>query len=85
MGFICLTLPFLRFIATPLVTLIGILCAIYQYRRETIRKKRSETLALYIDLFSKTYNTREEYKNKTKDNLFHSEKIHNDPEFCKKY
>lgn len=71
-------------IITPLVTLMGILCAIYQYKKETIRKKRSETLELYIDLFSKTYNIREEYKNKTNDNLFHSEKIHNDPEFCKK-
>ncbi len=71
-------------VATLLVTLISVLCAIYQYKKEATRKKRSETLASYIDLFSKTYDTREEYINKTKENLFNSNKIHNDPELCKK-
>ncbi|MBD5468414.1 MAG: hypothetical protein HDR21_09720 [Lachnospiraceae bacterium] len=71
-------------IVTPLATLIGVLWAIYQYKREATRKKRSETLSLYIDLFSKVYDTREEYIKMTKENLFDSDKIHGDSEFCKK-
>jgi hypothetical protein len=52
-------------IATPLTTLIGVFWAIYQYIKEATRKKRSETLKVYNELFDATYEVREAYYKKT--------------------
>lgn len=69
---------------TPIITLISFLGAIFQYKKESIRKKRSETLALYIELFNKTYNIREEYKDMFSESIFSSTKISTDPKLYKK-
>lgn len=70
--------------ATPIVTLLGILWAIYQYSKEATRRKRSETLMVYNRLFNETYDIRELYYNITKENLFSSDKIHSDSTLYKR-
>ncbi len=71
-------------IATPLATLMGVIWAIYQYAKEATRKKRSETLKVYNELFDATYEIREAYYKETKELLFTSNKIHSNPELYKK-
>lgn len=65
-------------VATPIVTLLGIIWAIYQYSKEATRKKRSETLNEYNSLFAETYNIRDMYYKNTNELLFSSDKIHSD-------
>lgn len=71
-------------IATPLATLMGVIWAIYQYAKEATRKKRSETLKIYNELFDDTYEIREAYYKETTELLFTSNKIHSNPELYKK-
>lgn len=71
-------------IATPLATLMGVIWAIYQYAKEATRKKRSETLKVYNELFNAIYEIRETYYKETKEFLFTSNKIHSNPELYKK-
>lgn len=71
-------------IATPLATLMGVIWAIYQYVKEATRKKRSETLKIYNELFDATYEIREAYYKETKELLFASNKIHSNPKLYKK-
>lgn len=71
-------------VATPLATLLGIIWGIYQYSKETTRKKRSETLNTYNILFDEIYNIREIYYKDTNELLFSSEKIHTDIMWHKK-
>lgn len=71
-------------IATPLATLMGVIWAIYQYAKEATRKKRSETLKIYNELFDATYEIREAYYKETTELLFTSNKIHSNPELYKK-
>lgn len=72
-------------IATPLATLMGVIGAIYQYAKEATRKKRSETLKVYNELFDTTYEIREAYYKETKELLFISNKIHSNPELYKNF
>lgn len=71
-------------IATTLVTLMGVIWAIYQYAKEATRKKRSETLKVYTELFDATYEIREEYYKETKEYLFTTNKIRSNDELYKK-
>lgn len=48
-------------VATAVVAFFGFVLAIWQYGKESIRKKRSETLAAYSALFSEAFALRDEY------------------------
>lgn len=70
-------------IAMAIFTLIGFILAIWQYKSESTRRKRSETLSLYTNLFKKTINLRDKYRKKSATgNLFDSETLHTNPVLC---
>lgn len=56
---------------------------VYKYSKETIRKRRSETILIYNKIFDDTYTLRDNYKSITNHELFTSDEIKNDPEIYK--
>lgn len=72
-------------VIAALVACIGFIMAIYQYMKESTRRKRSETLSLYTTLFKKTFDLRDNYKKKYPDtNLFDADLLHENPDLCNK-
>lgn len=70
-------------IITAFIACIGFITAIYQYVKESTRRKRSETLLLYTTLFKKTLDLRDKYqKQNTTGNLFDSKTLHKDSKLC---
>ena len=75
---------------TTIISILGTIIAlieagfvIYKYSKETKRKRRSETIAIYNKIFSDTYALRDSYKSITNKTLFVSEDIKNNPEIYK--
>ena len=70
-------------IAMAIFTLVGFILAIWQYTKESARRKRSETLSLYTTLFKKTLDLRDKYRKKDAiGNLFDSEILHTNAVLC---
>lgn len=70
-------------IAMTTITFVGFIMAILQYRKESVRRKRSETLSLYTALFKKTLDLRDKYKKKcATGDLFDSEFLHTNSVLC---
>lgn len=57
--------------------------AVFKYSKESIRRRRSETIAVYNTIFKETYTLREIFYNTTNKELFASKEIHNDPQIYK--
>lgn len=72
-------------IITAFIACIGFIAAIYQYGKESTRRKQSETLSLYTTLFKKTFDLRDRYQRENgKGSLFDSKTLHDDPRLCNK-
>lgn len=76
---------------TGVLSIIGCVIAfaevgfiIYKYSKETVRKRRSETIIIYNQIFEDTYNLRDDFYKLTKNKLFNSESIHNNDIIYKK-
>ncbi len=68
-----------------LAAIVGFILAIRQYRREGTRKKCSETLALYNNLFKETYDLRDEYCTIIPNaDLFAFKELHKNSPLCNK-
>ena len=65
------------------VALIEIGFVIYKYSKETTRKRRSETITIYNQIFNDTYTIRDKYYNVTQKMVFTSEDIYKNPEIYK--
>lgn len=57
--------------------------AVFKYSKESIRRRRSETIAVYNTIFKETYTLRDIFYNTTNKELFASKEIHNDPQIYK--
>ena len=66
------------------IALIELGFIVFKYSRETIRKRRSETIDIYNKIFNNTYEILDEFNMKTGKRLFSSEDICNDTEIYKK-
>lgn len=66
-----------------IIALLEVAFAIYKYVKETKRRRCSETINTYNKIFRDTYELREKYYNITNENLFNSQKIHQNEELCK--
>lgn len=65
------------------IALIEVGFIIYKYSKETARKRRSETIAIYNKIFKDTYILLDNYKKATNKSLFVSEDINNNPDIYK--
>ncbi len=65
------------------IALIEVGFIIYKYSKETTRKRRSETIAIYNKIFNDTYALLDNYKGITNKTLFVSEDIKNNPNIYK--
>lgn len=75
---------------TTIISILGATIAlfevgfvIYKYSKETTRKRRSETIAIYNKIFNDAYILLDKYKNITNKDLFVSESIRNNPDIYK--
>lgn len=59
------------------LTEVGFL--IYLYVRESVRKRRSETITVYNNIFQDTYELRDQYVSETKKTAFSAEEIYKSP------
>lgn len=66
-----------------IIALIEVGFIIYKYSKDTTRKRRSETIAIYNKIFNDTYALLDNYKRVTNKPLFVSEDIKNDPDIYK--
>ena len=66
-----------------IIALLEVAFAIYKYVKETKRRRCSETINTYNKIFRDTYELREKYYNITNENLFNSQKIHQNEELYK--
>ena len=65
------------------IALMEIGFAIFQYSRESNRKRRNKTITFYYKIFNDTYLIREQFFKKYNKLLFTSEDLHNDKEMYK--
>lgn len=75
---------------TIIISVIGAIIAltqlsfiIYKYSKETARKRRSETILLYNQIFNDTYKLRDDYYNVTQKSIFESDSIRNNLDIYK--
>lgn len=68
---------------TAAVALAEVGFAIYEYSKETKRKRRSETIIIYNRIFNDIYALRDHYTTVTNKRLFNSEDINNNPDIYK--
>ena len=67
------------------IALIEIGFVIYKYTKETARKRRSETITIYNQIFNDTYSIRDKYSDITQKTMFSSEGINQNPEIYVNY
>ena len=65
------------------IALVEIGFVIFKYCKETTRKRRSETIAIYNKIFNDIYALLDTYKSATNKALFVSEDIRNNPDIYK--
>lgn len=65
------------------LALVEIAFIIYKYSKETTRKRRSETILVYNQIFNDTYILRDEFYKATNKNFFVSDDIRNNSDIYK--
>ena len=67
--------------ASACIALFEVGFAVFKYSKESIRRRRSETIAVYNTIFKETYTLGETFYNTTNKELFASKEIHNDHKY----
>lgn len=63
------------------LTEVGFL--IFQYAKESVRRRRSETITVYNQIFNDTYKLRDQYSTTTQNTSFAAEEIYKNPDLYK--